>query len=150
MKMRGRPGAQAQWRICGKRAKCGGCSEPLMKVRAAALKRFSENNVREGAPLATLEDVLVPIYMFHRYQVEAAAKSIGGLNYTFALRGDGEIPAEIVAADEQRKALDAVLATLTAGRAGAARAAAEIDSAAAAGISSERERGFPYPHRAGV
>ena len=75
-------------------------------------KRFSENNVREGAPLATLEDVLVPIYLYHRYQVEAAAKSIGGLNYTFALRGDGEIPAEIVPADEQRKALDAVLATL--------------------------------------
>jgi hypothetical protein len=84
----------------------------VMEVRAAALKRFSENNVREGAPLATLEDVLVPIYLYHRYQVEAAAKSIGGLNYTFALRGDGEIPAEIVAADEQRKALDAVLATL--------------------------------------
>src|SRR5271168_879233 len=39
----------------------------LMKVRAAALKRFGENNIREGAPLATIEDVLAPIFMLHRY-----------------------------------------------------------------------------------
>ncbi len=84
----------------------------LMQVRAAALKQFGENNIREGAPLATLEDVLVPIYMLHRYQVEAASKSIGGLDYTFALRGDGEVPTQIVPAGEQRRALAAVLATL--------------------------------------
>jgi Met-zincin/Domain of unknown function (DUF5117) len=84
----------------------------IMQVRAAALKQFGENNIREGAPLATLEDALVPIYMFHRYQVEASSKLIGGMDYTFALRGDGEIPTQIVPADEQRRALAAVLATL--------------------------------------
>jgi hypothetical protein len=84
----------------------------IMQVRAAALRRFGENNIREGAPLATLEDVLVPIYMFHRYQVEAASKLIGGMDYTFALRGDGELPTQIVAPAEQRRALAAVLATL--------------------------------------
>jgi hypothetical protein len=84
----------------------------LMKVREAALKHFGENNIREGAPLATLEDTLVPIYLLHRYQVEAASKVIGGMDYTFAVRGDGEIPTAIVAADEQRRALKAVLATL--------------------------------------
>jgi hypothetical protein len=84
----------------------------IMQVRAAALKRFGENNIREGAPLATLEDVLVPIYMYHRYQVEAASKLIGGMDYTFALRGDGEVPTQIVAPAEQRRALAAVLATL--------------------------------------
>ena len=84
----------------------------LMKVRAAALNRFGENNIREGAPLATIEDVLVPIYMLHRYQVEAAGKFVGGMDYTFALRGDGETPTQIVAAAEQRRALAAVLATL--------------------------------------
>ena len=52
----------------------------LMQVRAAALKRFGENNIREGAPLATLEDVLVPLYMLHRYQVEAASKVVGGMD----------------------------------------------------------------------
>jgi hypothetical protein len=84
----------------------------LMQVRAAALKRFGENNIREGAPLATLEDVLVPLYMLHRYQVEAASKPVGGMDYTFALRGDGETPTQIVAPAEQRRALAAVLATL--------------------------------------
>ena len=84
----------------------------LMQVRAAALKRFGENNIREGTPLATIEDSLVPVYMLHRYQVEAAAKFVGGMDYTFAVRGDGETPTKIVAAAEQRRALLAVLATL--------------------------------------
>jgi hypothetical protein len=84
----------------------------LMKVREAALKRFGENNIREGAPLATLEDVLVPVYMLHRYQVEAASKLVGGMDYTFALRGDGQTPTQILAPAEQRRALAAVLATL--------------------------------------
>jgi len=59
-----------------------------------------------------LEDVLVPLYMLHRYQVEAANKLVGGMDYTFALRGDGETPTQIVAPAEQRRALAAVLATL--------------------------------------
>ena len=84
----------------------------LMQVRAAALKRFGENNIREGAPLATLEDALVPLYMIHRYQVEAASKLVGGIDYTFTLRGDGQTPTQIVAPAEQRRALAAVLATL--------------------------------------
>ena len=84
----------------------------LMQVRAAALKRFGENNIRDGAPLATMEDSLVPVYMLHRYQVEAAAKFVGGMDYTFAVRGDGETPTKIVAPAEQRRALVAVLATL--------------------------------------
>jgi hypothetical protein len=84
----------------------------LMQVRGAALKRFGENNIREGAPLATLEDVLVPLYTLHRYQVEAASKLVGGMDYTFALRGDGQTPTQIVAPAEQRRALAAVLATL--------------------------------------
>jgi uncharacterized protein DUF4953/uncharacterized protein DUF5117 len=84
----------------------------LMQVRAAALHRFGEQNIREGAPLATLEDVLVPLYLLHRYQVEAASKLVGGMDYTFALRGDGEVPTQIVAPAEQRRALAAVLATV--------------------------------------
>jgi hypothetical protein len=87
----------------------------LMKVRAAAMKRFGENNIREGDPMATLEDVLVPLYLLHRYQVEAAAKVLGGIDYTFALRGDALTALKPVPAAEQRRALDAVLATLTPG-----------------------------------
>src|SRR5262249_27160880 len=77
----------------------------VMKGRAAALRRFGENNIREGQPLATIEEVLVPLYMYHRYQVEAAAKVIGGQDYTFGLKGKGDRNPQIVAADEQRRAL---------------------------------------------
>ena len=84
----------------------------IMQVRTAALKRFGENNIREGAPLATLEDVLVPLYMFHRYQVEAASKLVGGMDYAVVLRGDGQTPTRMVAPTEQRRALAAVLATV--------------------------------------
>jgi len=85
----------------------------VMKVRAAALRRFGENNIREGAPMATLEDVLVPVYLYHRYQVEAAVKVVGGADYRYALRGDGQTILEIVPPKEQLRALDAVLATVT-------------------------------------
>ena len=84
----------------------------VMKVRAAALRRFGENNIREGQPLATIEEVLVPIYMYHRYQVEAVAKVIGGQDYTFSVKGKGDRNPQIVAAEEQRRALAAVLDTL--------------------------------------
>jgi len=84
----------------------------VMKVRAAALRRFGENNIREGAPMATIEDVLVPIYMYHRYQVEAAAKVVGGQDYTFSLKGKGDRNPQIVSPEEQRRALVAVLETI--------------------------------------
>src|SRR3989475_1367094 len=84
----------------------------IMQVRGAALKRLGEDNIREGAPLATREDGFLTLFMLHRYQVEAAAKFVGGMDYTFGLRGDGETPTKIVSPSEQRRALAAVLPTL--------------------------------------
>jgi hypothetical protein len=84
----------------------------LLAVRAKALERFEQNNIRPGTALARLEDVLVPLYLGHRYQLEAAAKVIGGLSYSYALRGDGQTPTALVAPARQRAALEAVLATL--------------------------------------
>jgi len=83
-----------------------------MKVRAKALAGFSEDKVRVGFPMSTLEEVLVPVYLFHRFQLEAASKVVGGLNYTYAVRGDGQTVADIVPAEEQRRALDALMTTL--------------------------------------
>ena len=85
----------------------------IMKIRSAALARFGENAIPSGAPLATLEDTLVPLYLMHRYQTEAATKIIGGLDYRYQLRGDGQMNAAIVSPDEQRKALRAVVKTLS-------------------------------------
>ncbi len=84
-----------------------------MEVRARAMARFSENNIPEGEPLASLEETLVPVYLSHRYQVEAASKVLGGLSYTYALRGDGQKPTAKVPPEEQRRALKALLATIT-------------------------------------
>ncbi|HEX5725989.1 MAG TPA: zinc-dependent metalloprotease [Longimicrobiaceae bacterium] len=84
----------------------------VLRVRRAALARFGERAIRAGAPLATLEETLVPLYLHHRYQVEAAVKLVGGMRYTYALRGDGEEPLQPVPAADQRQALDALLATL--------------------------------------
>jgi len=84
----------------------------LMEIRRRALDRFGERNIREGAPLSTLEDVLVPIYLLHRYQTEAVSKLVAGADYRFALRGDGQKQVEMVAAAEQRRAMDALLATI--------------------------------------
>ncbi len=63
--------------------------------------------------MATLEDVLVPVYLYHRYQLTAAAKSIGGLNYFFDLRGSHRKDPTIVPAAQQREALHAILKTLS-------------------------------------
>jgi hypothetical protein len=87
----------------------------LIPIRAAALARFGENAIKPGTPLAQLEDTLVPLYLFTRYQTEAAIKEIAGLDYRYSLRGDGQPLPEIVSPDEQRKALSAVLQTLTPG-----------------------------------
>jgi hypothetical protein len=85
----------------------------IMTVRAAALKRFGENAITNGTPLAQLEDTLVPLYLLERYQTEAASKEIGGLDYRYNLRGDGQINPAIVSPEDQRKALAAVLKTLS-------------------------------------
>jgi hypothetical protein len=86
----------------------------IMTIRAAALARFGENAIRAGAPMAQLEDTLVPLYLLHRYQTEAAGKEIGGLDYRYQLRGDGQMNPAIVSPAEQRKALNAMLRTLAA------------------------------------
>ena len=86
--------------------------EHEIEVRRIGLERFGEDAIRPGEPLADLEEVLVPLYMHHRYQVEATAHSLGGADYSFAVRGDGQTPIEIVPGDRQRRALDAVLLTL--------------------------------------
>ena len=87
----------------------------VMAVRRAALARFGEQAIKRGAPLATLEETLVPLYLHHRYQVEAAVKVVAGQEYSYAIRGDGQTPLRVVPAAAQQRALDAVLATLDPG-----------------------------------
>ncbi len=84
----------------------------IMKIRRAALNRLGEHTIRNGAPMATIEEPLVPIFMYHRYSVEAAASMVGGIDYIYGIRGDGRTPTKWEPAVDQRKALDALAATL--------------------------------------
>jgi len=84
----------------------------LTKVRAKALQNFGEQNIPVGTPMAYLENVLVPLYLAHRYQVEAVSKLIGGVNYSYAVRGDQQARNEMLEDQQQREALDALLETL--------------------------------------
>ena len=85
----------------------------VLQVRAAALQRFGLDAIQEGQPLAQLEDTLVPLYLFHRYQTEAAAKEIGGLDYRYNVRGHQQMLPEIVDPADQQHALASVLKTLS-------------------------------------
>jgi hypothetical protein len=84
----------------------------MMAIRKASLARFGEQAIKRDQPMATIEEVLVPLYLHHRYQVEAAASSVGGIYFTYSLRGDGREPVRFATAAEQQTALDALLATL--------------------------------------
>ena len=86
--------------------------EHLMRVREIALQRFSERNIRIGRPLATIEETLVPIYLLHRFQIQAVGKLIGGQYFNYRLRADAQADARPVAVARQQQAIDALLATL--------------------------------------
>ncbi len=84
-----------------------------MEVRRIALAGFGQRNIPIGQPLALLEEALVPLYLHHRYQLAAAAKVVGGAHYRYAIRDDGQQPIWPIDAAEQRRALSAVLATIS-------------------------------------
>ena len=84
----------------------------IMNVRRAGMERFGETAIQKDWPMAMIEDVLVPLYLHHRYAVEAAASAIGGQDYIYAMRGDGRQPVAWVSAAAQKAALDALMETL--------------------------------------
>jgi hypothetical protein len=99
-----------------------GGSDPIamlrheIDVRRIALEQFGLRNLALGQPLSSLEETLLPLYLHHRYQLEAAAKSIGGVDYTYSVKEKGAISPKpiraIVSPQRQREALDTVLSTL--------------------------------------
>ena len=85
----------------------------VMQVRQKAISQFSEQAIRVNSPLATLEEVLVPVYNYHRYQLEAACKLIGGMNYSYNVRGDKQVTPQVLPKATQEKALQTVLDCLS-------------------------------------
>ncbi len=92
----------------------------MMEVRRVALQRFGRAAIPAGESLANLRRAFVPIWLLHRYQVEAAAKTLGGVDFPYALNQEG-IEAQAVPGAAQQAALYALLDTLTPGSADACR-----------------------------
>ena len=86
----------------------------MLALRAAALDKFGANNLAPGTPWASLEEVLAPLYLSHRYQSEAVVKLIGGVNYQYTQRHDDQPSWSWVSAEAQRTALTTMLQTLSA------------------------------------
>ncbi|MDH3648226.1 MAG: zinc-dependent metalloprotease [Saprospiraceae bacterium] len=85
----------------------------LIEVREEALRSFGIDNIPMGMPIAELENVLVPLYLAHRYQTEAVTKLIGGLEYTYAVRdSDNDYTTEVVAVKVQEDALNILIELL--------------------------------------
>ncbi|WP_312736165.1 zinc-dependent metalloprotease [Brevundimonas sp.] len=84
-----------------------------LAVRRIALSRFGLGNLPAGAPAADLRRVVVPIYLYHRYQTTAVGRQIGGVDYAYAVSGDGRERADPVPAERQRAALDALMLALS-------------------------------------
>lgn len=87
--------------------------ERMLDVRRAAVQRLGLGALAAGEPVANLRRKFVPIWLLHRYQIEAAAKLVGGVTFTYAVRGDGTEAAAPVEEVVQRRALEALLATLS-------------------------------------
>jgi len=84
----------------------------VLKVRKIAINNFSKENIRTYEPYSVLEDVFVPLYFFHRYQTEATSKLIGGLEYNYATKNDGQLITRVISGNIQRLALNTIIETL--------------------------------------
>ncbi|WP_340074041.1 zinc-dependent metalloprotease [Leptobacterium sp. I13] len=84
----------------------------ILKIRKTAINNFSIDNIRSNEPYSVLEDVFVPLYFFHRYQTEAVVKVIGGLDYNYAVKDDGQLTVKQVDRKTQEAALGTLINTL--------------------------------------
>ncbi len=85
----------------------------VVEVRRIALGRFTERSLADGRPLSDLKRVLPPIYLYHRYQTAAAAKTLGGASYQYGKKGVDDPAISVASAADQRAALAAILETLS-------------------------------------
>jgi hypothetical protein len=86
----------------------------MLAVRRLAIARFGPRVLRTGEALSDLRRKFVPVWLLHRYDIDAVGKLVGGIDYAYAVAGDNHpLPAPVPAAT-QAAAIDAMLATLSA------------------------------------
>ena len=88
--------------------------DDVINIRRRAIQNFSEFNVPKGSPNSVLEDVFVPLYFFHRYQTEAAAKIIAGMDYNYSLTGSNQSKFSYLNKNTQLNALSSLMKTIEA------------------------------------
>ena len=81
----------------------------ILNIRRYILDNFLDNAIKQGEPMSSIEEALVPMYLLHRYQIEAASKVVGGLEYNYALKGDGQLVTKLIPTKQQEKALKSLL-----------------------------------------
>ena len=81
----------------------------LLKIRELALNNIDLNHLVNNEPYSKIEDILVPIYLLHRYQIEATAKAIGGLKYEYFIKNNKKERIEFVENDFQIKSLESLI-----------------------------------------
>ncbi|GMN08734.1 zinc-dependent metalloprotease [Croceitalea sp. MTPC9] len=111
----------------------------VLKTRETGIANFSIDNIRKGEPNSVLEDVFAPLYFFHRYQTEAVAKVIGGLNYNYTVKGDGQQTVSILDRATQEDALNSILMTLDASQIAIPRKKLSLFPPRAIGYGKSRE-----------
>ncbi len=82
------------------------------RVRRILIDKFDERAIKTGEPMAMLNMRFTHVYLHHRYSLEGLAKYVGGMDFTFTLRGDGQVPTRVLPAADQRKALNMALDAL--------------------------------------
>ena len=80
--------------------------ERVSEVRRFMIESFDERAIEPGEPMHKLRERFAPVYFSHRATYEAAIKTIGGMEYTYGVRGDILPVTELVSADRVRRAMD--------------------------------------------
>jgi hypothetical protein len=87
--------------------------QEVFEVREYAINNFSDDIISDGMSYTSLEDAFVPIYFYHRYQLEALSKLVGGMDYSYSVKGGLEEKFSYLEAEIQREALEAILVSLS-------------------------------------
>ena len=85
----------------------------LLRIRRMALEQFSVSQLPENLVAADIEQYLVPIYLFHRYQLQAVGKVFGGATFAYGYAGDPVTRVKPVPLERQLMAWSAMIDSVT-------------------------------------
>jgi uncharacterized protein DUF4953/uncharacterized protein DUF5117/uncharacterized protein DUF5118 len=111
----------------------------VLEVRKFSINNFSKNNIKSNQPYSVLEDVFVPLYFYHRYQTEAVAKILGGLDYSYAVKNDAKLIVKNIDPKTQREAMAVLMKTVDVENLAIPRSILELFPPRAMGYGRTRE-----------